>query len=360
MNLTDPLNNLRSLVELELGVKTGELKDFEFWLQDTQRLESHKNLTEQCVQGDGLVQINLQVQLEHKKINIIDVLKPTDEVLANYHNTITKTPDIKEESPTLSSGASESWSNVSSSTKKSVSNSKWTVDYNFKAEQMKLKIPEDPSEWTAKQVNVWLNWAIKKFKLANIRTSDWNITGRELCDMSYKTFKRNVDPANLDLFYTHLEFLRKHKYVAIIDESPETALEDTNSLKRNQKPIMHIGTDNRNGNNGQIQLWQFLLEILTDREYLNVIEWIGNCGEFKLTDPEYVAQLWGIRKNKPAMNYEKLSRALRYYYEGDLLSKVQGKRFVYKFVCDLRELIGYDASELSRLVNETESSTANL
>lgn len=33
MNLTDPLNNLRSLVELELGVKTGELKDFEFWLQ---------------------------------------------------------------------------------------------------------------------------------------------------------------------------------------------------------------------------------------------------------------------------------------------------------------------------------------
>lgn len=33
MNLTDPLNNLRSLVELELGVKSGELKDFEFWLQ---------------------------------------------------------------------------------------------------------------------------------------------------------------------------------------------------------------------------------------------------------------------------------------------------------------------------------------
>lgn len=98
-------------------------------------------------------------------------------------------------------------------------------------------------------------------------------------------------------------------------------------MRNFQLLVMHIGTDNRNGNNGQIQLWQFLLEILTDREYLNVIEWIGNCGEFKLTDPEYVAQLWGIRKNKPAMNYEKLSRALRYYYEGDLLSKVQGKRY---------------------------------
>lgn len=89
---------------------------------------------------------------------------------------------------------------------------------------------------------------------------------------------------------------------------------------------MHIGSDNRNGNNGQIQLWQFLLEILTDREYLGVIEWCGDSGEFKLNDPELCASLWGQRKNKPAMNYEKLSRALRYYYDGDLISKVQGKR----------------------------------
>lgn len=52
-------------------------------------------------------------------------------------------------------------------------------------------------------------------------------------------------------------------------------------------------------------------------------------GEFKLTDPERVAQLWGERKNKPTMNYEKLSRALRYYYDGDMISKVHGKRYVW-------------------------------
>lgn len=58
------------------------------------------------------------------------------------------------------------------------------------------------------------------------------------------------------------------------------------------------------------------------------------------------------------MNYEKLSRALRYYYDGDMIHKVHGKRFVYKFVCDLKNLLGYSAGELSRLVLEAEE-TAN-
>ncbi|EDV28418.1 uncharacterized protein TRIADDRAFT_17618, partial [Trichoplax adhaerens] len=106
------------------------------------------------------------------------------------------------------------------------------------------------------------------------------------------------------------------------------------------------------GNNGQIQLWQFLLELLTDKNHRQAIKWIGTEGDFKLVDPERVAYLWGQRKNKPAMNYEKLSRALRYYYDGDMIHKVHGKRFVYKFVCDLRSLIGYSAETLSKLVGE--------
>lgn len=77
------------------------------------------------------------------------------------------------------------------------------------------------------------------------------------------------------------------------------------------------------GNNGQIQLWQFLLELLTDRSAREVIQWLGDEGEFKLINPEAVAQLWGERKHKPTMNYEKLSRALRYYYDGDMISKVR-------------------------------------
>ncbi|RZF42533.1 hypothetical protein LSTR_LSTR004452 [Laodelphax striatellus] len=56
--------------------------------------------------------------------------------------------------------------------------------------------------------------------------------------------------------------------------------------------------------------------------------------EFKLVEPEEVARRWGVQKNRPAMNYDKLSRSLRYYYEKGIMQKVAGERYVYKFVCD--------------------------
>lgn len=62
----------------------------------------------------------------------------------------------------------------------------------------------------------------------------------------------------------------------------------------------------------QIQLWQFLLELLADPVNNDCITWEDDKGEFKLIDPDHVARKWGQRKAKPNMNYDKLSRALRY------------------------------------------------
>ena len=77
---------------------------------------------------------------------------------------------------------------------------------------------------------------------------------------------------------------------------------------------------------GPIQLWQFLLELLTDKTCQNFISWTGDGWEFKLSDPDEVARRWGMRKNKPKMNYEKLSRGLRYYYDKNIIHKTAGKR----------------------------------
>ncbi|XP_064471644.1 ETS-like protein pointed isoform X2 [Ornithodoros turicata] len=101
---------------------------------------------------------------------------------------------------------------------------------------------------------------------------------------------------------------------------------------------------------GPIQLWQFLLELLTDKSCQGFISWTGDGWEFKLTDPDEVARRWGIRKNKPKMNYEKLSRGLRYYYDKNIIHKTAGKRYVYRFVCDLQALLGYSPEELHAMV----------
>ncbi|KAJ3602770.1 hypothetical protein NHX12_030518 [Muraenolepis orangiensis] len=81
-----------------------------------------------------------------------------------------------------------------------------------------------------------------------------------------------------------------------------------------------------------VTLWQFLLRLLQDSSNLQLICWTSEEGEFKLLQAEEVARLWGARKNKPNMNYDKLSRALRYYYDKNIIKKVNGQKFVYRFV----------------------------
>ncbi|XP_016282299.1 ETS domain-containing protein Elk-1 isoform X8 [Monodelphis domestica] len=93
-----------------------------------------------------------------------------------------------------------------------------------------------------------------------------------------------------------------------------------------------------------VTLWQFLLQLLKEQSNGHLIAWTSSDGEFKLVDAEEVARLWGLRKNKTNMNYDKLSRALRYYYDKNIIRKVSGQKFVYKFV-SFPEGPGHDGEE---------------
>ena len=111
---------------------------------------------------------------------------------------------------------------------------------------------------------------------------------------------------------------------------------------------------------GPIHLWQFLLELLTDKTCQSFICWTGDGWEFKMIDPDEVARRWGNRKNKPKMNYEKLSRGLRYYYDKNIILKTAGKRYIYRFVCDLQGLLGYTPDQVHAMVGLHSSSDAQL
>nr|KAG5694634.1 hypothetical protein BaRGS_014729 [Batillaria attramentaria] len=81
------------------------------------------------------------------------------------------------------------------------------------------------------------------------------------------------------------------------------------------------------------RLWEFILRLLGDPRYNpSHIEWVEReDGTFRLNNSKAIALMWGMRKNNEQMTYEKLSRALRYYYHRKILEPVLGKKLVYRF-----------------------------
>ncbi|KXJ76136.1 hypothetical protein RP20_CCG010293 [Aedes albopictus] len=94
------------------------------------------------------------------------------------------------------------------------------------------------------------------------------------------------------------------------------------------------GTGKPRQGGSHIHLWQFLKELLaTPDQHGTAIRWIDRTkGVFKIEDSVRVARLWGRRKNRPAMNYDKLSRSIRQYYKKGIMQKTErSQRLVYQF-----------------------------
>lgn len=105
--------------------------------------------------------------------------------------------------------------------------------------------------------------------------------------------------------------------------------------------------------NLNISLWQFLLEMLEDKRYRNLIRWVSNTpsepfatielnrmnekgyhdNEFFILEPFEVARRWAVRRNKSCnMTCSKFKRILRYYYnKKKILQKVVGKPNTFVF-----------------------------
>ncbi|XP_075545533.1 DNA-binding protein D-ETS-4-like isoform X1 [Dermacentor variabilis] len=95
-----------------------------------------------------------------------------------------------------------------------------------------------------------------------------------------------------------------------------------------------VAAAGRAPSSSHIHLWQFLKELLSQPQlYGSCIRWLDrNRGVFKIEDSVRVARLWGKRKNRPAMNYDKLSRSIRQYYKKGIMKKTErSQRLVYQF-----------------------------
>uniref|UniRef100_A0A3B4E2V8 ETS transcription factor ERG n=1 Tax=Pygocentrus nattereri TaxID=42514 RepID=A0A3B4E2V8_PYGNA len=229
---------------------------------------------------------------------------------------------------------------------------------NMTTNERRVIVPADPTLWSADHVRQWLEWAVREYGLLEVDVSLFHsIDGKDLCKMTKEDFQRLTPSYNADILLSHLHYLRETPLPHLTSDDVDKALQNSprlmharNTGKQALAPHPHpplsvlpdclsdpyqvLGpTSSRlaNPGSGQIQLWQFLLELLSDSSNSSCITWEGTNGEFKMTDPDEVARRWGERKSKPNMNYDKLSRALRYYYDKNIMTKVHGKRYAYKF-----------------------------
>ncbi|XP_029975582.1 SAM pointed domain-containing Ets transcription factor [Salarias fasciatus] len=173
-----------------------------------------------------------------------------------------------------------------------------------------LSIPPDPLDWSCVQVQKWLLWTEHQYRLPQTSALFQEMCGRDLCFLTEADFKQRCSQFGGTLF-AHLDIWR-----SVFDEAPWL---DVKSNYPNQP----------------IQLWQFLRELLLKpHSYSRCIRWLNkDKGIFKIEDSAHVARLWGIRKNRPAMNYDKLSRSIRQYYKKGIIRKPEvSGRLIYQFV----------------------------
>ncbi|KAM9410288.1 SAM pointed domain-containing Ets transcription factor [Pholidichthys leucotaenia] len=188
-----------------------------------------------------------------------------------------------------------------------------------------LNITPDPTEWNTANVQKWLLWTEHLYRLPQAGKAFQELTGKDLCAMSEEEFRQR-SPQCGDTLHAHLDIWKSAAWMKERCSVGETKIAGSEAL----------WSEADSSCSGQpIHLWQFLRELLLKpHNYGRYIRWLNKeKGIFKIEDSAHVARLWGLRKNRPAMNYDKLSRSIRQYYKKGIIRKPDvSQRLVYQFV----------------------------
>ncbi|CAF4736382.1 unnamed protein product [Rotaria sp. Silwood2] len=112
-------------------------------------------------------------------------------------------------------------------------------------------------------------------------------------------------------------------------------LSSNSSVPSNSMQIkMFLVFDEKTGRLRRPLLHEFIRTILENVEYSHIAEYIDRKqGIFKLYQPDEIAELWKQVKGRNSdnnMTYDKLARALRYYYGNGIMYPNPG-RFTFRF-----------------------------
>lgn len=232
-----------------------------------------------------------------------------------------------------------------------------------------LGISPDPMHWSPAQAQQWIVWQCRQFMVPQPNMEYFHMPGTELCNLSEEELKlfapegqtASVLFSRLEVWRSVVEQTNNRLYANFppqitripvprspsLPASPDSlnsstcsSFSDTESQPLSP-PAMRLTGDDKDRlpeepvhhHRQTIQLWQFLKLLLLDGGYSDCIRWVDKSrGIFKIENSVRVAKLWGKRKNRPAMNYDKLSRSIRQYYKKNIIKKTEhSKRLVYQF-----------------------------
>ncbi|PWA24725.1 hypothetical protein CCH79_00010019 [Gambusia affinis] len=190
-----------------------------------------------------------------------------------------------------------------------------------------------PQFWSKYQVWEWLQQVmdIHQIDASSIPLQNFDMDGHQLCSLNYHDFIRAAGSVGHILYNSITELKSGGQYHVDIGQL---------EIKHEKvyDPLVHTHAPNVSPTPSSpdprgTHLWEFIRDILLNPERNpGLIKWEDRTeGVFRFLKSEAVAQLWGKKKNNSSMTYEKLSRAMRYYYKREILDRVDGRRLVYKF-----------------------------
>ncbi|NXG70863.1 ELF5 factor, partial [Baryphthengus martii] len=195
-----------------------------------------------------------------------------------------------------------------------------------------------PEHWSKHNVCEWLQFCCDQYKLdANcISFSHFNINGLQLCNMTQEEFLDAAGVCGENLYFI-LQNIRMHGISGFTDaEETKPSNNDSPAHDKAHGRADSIGGQechsHGRANPQNSHLWEFVRDLLlSPEENTGILEWENReQGVFRVVKSEALAKMWGQRKKNDRMTYEKLSRALRYYYKTGVLERVD-RRLVYKF-----------------------------